>query len=419
MVASPPVSKSNPVAKSLVSGILSAVGCVALAFLVQYISGQFLSSYANGLVFQAATFVTLAVSLNIVNGITGQFSIGHYAFFQIGAYTTGALSLLFWKKFQGAANVPMQEDIWIVLMMFFGIITSAFAGWIVGLPSLRLRGDYLAIVTLGFGEIIRISAENFTFMGGATGTKIAPEKTVVWLAWLLAFAAIGLSRNLLKSVHGLAFLSVREDEIAATAMGVNITRTKVAAFVIGSAFAGAAGVLYAHQQTFISPDLFKMDGSFIVLTMVIFGGTGSITGSALAGASLFYLPEALRELPPVPFASLVGIVLGLIATIGALKRYSDQSHAKTSVKAATMIGIIVVGIVFMAILGKLLSFVPSISAHAPIQGSQLRLVVFAVTLIVLMLFRPQGVFAHHEFSWKWLRSVLARVLPKQKEGLSS
>lgn len=406
MAVSLPVPKVPSVGKNLLSGLATIIACILLAILIQFISTQFLSSYASGLVFQAATFVTLAVSLNIVNGITGQFSIGHYAFFQIGAYTTGALSLLFWTKYQGISLFSGNTEVWIIAMMLCGVVTAAIAGWIVGLPSLRLRGDYLAIVTLGFGEIIRISAENFPFMGGATGAKITPETTEIGLAWLLAFAAIGVSRNLLKSVHGLAFLSVREDEIAATAMGVNITRTKVWAFIIGSAFAGAAGVLYAHQQTFISPDMFKMDGSFIVLTMVIFGGTGSITGSALAGASLFYLPEMLRELPPVPFATLVGIVLGLILTIGALKRYSDTSYAKTSIKALTWCGIIAGGIVAMIGIGFLINMIPMAHDHAPIQGSQLRLVVFAGTLIILMLFRPQGVFAQHEFSWAWLWRVL-------------
>lgn len=405
MAISMPASKVPSVGQNLISGILTIVGCVLLAGIIQFVSTQFLSSYASGLVFQAATFITLAVSLNIINGITGQFSIGHYAFFQIGAYATGTVSLFFWPTYLAKGLFGGNVAVWIILMMGVGAIMAGIAGWIVGLPSLRLRGDYLAIVTLGFGEIIRIAAENFNTMGGATGQKVTPEATEIGLAWLLAFAVIGVSRNLLKSVHGLAFLSVREDEIAATAMGVNITRTKVWAFIIGSAFAGAAGVLYAHQQTFISPEMFKMDGSFIVLTMVIFGGTGSITGSALAGASLFYLPELLRELPPVPFATLVGIVIGLILTIGALKRYSDTSYAATKTKVLTWCGIIAGGLVLMFVIGLLINLIPMAHDHPPIQGSQLRLVVFAGTLIILMLFRPQGVFAQHEFSWAWLMRV--------------
>lgn len=393
--------------------LISIAICIALSAVIQMAANKFFSSYVAGLIFQVAIFVTLSVSLNMINGITGQFSIGHFAFFQIGAYTTGALSKGFYAAFMNSISktVPSHDVaivIWLLVMMGAGAIMAAIAGWIVGLPSLRLRGDYLAIVTLGFGEIIRIATENFKYMDGANGTNITPNVTSIWMIWLLAFATIGVSRNLLKSVHGLGFLSIREDEIAATAMGVNVTRLKVTAFILGSAFAGAAGVLYAHQQSFISPDLFTMENSFIVLTMVIFGGTGSITGSALAGAVLFLLPETLRDLPNIPFPVVIAIAFAILITIGSLKSFVDNFHGPKGKKALLGLAICGGGLVFIAIASVLLNLIPAIREHDPIRGANLRLVVFAITLVSLMLFRPQGVFAQHEFSWDWLFGLFRR-----------
>ena len=175
-----------------------------------------------------------------------------------------------------AATKPF---LWLTLSVFFGAITAGVAGFVVGLPSLRLRGDYLAVVTLGIGEIVTIIAKNQPVLGEAYGLS-APRIESVFLVSLLAITCIGVSRNLLKTAHGLAFLAVREDEIASAAMGVNLTKIKVTAFVIGSCFAGAAGALYAHTKGFVSPPDFSMDVSFLILTMEVLGGTGSITGTS-------------------------------------------------------------------------------------------------------------------------------------------
>jgi len=245
------------------------VGSIGLALgfslLVQMVAaGQ--SSFTQQLMVLAALAVTLAVSLNLINGITGQFSMGHAAFYQVGAYTSMLAGKVAYEKFHG----PVW--IWLLLMIVAGGIAAAVAGLVVGLPSLRLRGDYLAVVTLGFGEIVRIVVQNQPVLGSAGGAEVRPVESHLAITVMLAIICIAVCRNLLKTAHGLPFLSVREDEVASSAMGVNVTKTKVTAFVLGSMFAGAAGAIYANSLGAINPDLFKMDTSFIILTMVVLGG---------------------------------------------------------------------------------------------------------------------------------------------------
>ena len=230
--------------------ILSIAAAVAGCFALQGIaSGQ--NDYTQRLIILAGLYVTLAVSLNLINGITGQFSIGHAAFYQVGAYLAAFLS----GKYFASAHMPPL--VWLVLTMIAGALGAAVAGFVVGLPSLRLRGDYLAIVTLGFGEIIRIQVQNTPALGGSYGMNVQPKIVSIAFVWLLAVLCIAVCRNLLKTAHGLPFLAVREDEIASSAMGVNVTRVKVAAVILGSAFAGAAGALLASYEGFITPATFS------------------------------------------------------------------------------------------------------------------------------------------------------------------
>jgi len=193
-------------------------------------------------------------------------------------------------------------------------------GLVVGLPSLRLRGDYLAIVTLGFGEVIRIVILNIDELGGARGLSGIPnvlqsggiKHLPFFWTYLIVILVILVSRNLLSSVRGLTFLAVREDEIAADAMGVNTTKVKVTAFVIGAIFAGMAGAIFAPLNLVITPDTFNMDTSIIITTMVVLGGTGSITGSVLAAAFLTAMPEVLRgmqEYRLIIFSTLLIVVM--------------------------------------------------------------------------------------------------------------
>lgn len=207
--------------------MLAVLGCFALDGFVKSGSNPEL---LIRLVVLAGLYVTLSVSLNLINGITGQFSIGHAAFYMVGAYTSGYLSNNYASKI-GITGAPLM-----FILMVMGA-AGATLGLDVGLPSLRLRGDYLAVVTLGFGEIIRIITQNSQPLGGAYGMNVAPKFKFVWMVWLLAVVCIAVCRNLLKTAHGLPFLAVREDEIASSAMGVNVTGVKVTAFVVGSAFA--------------------------------------------------------------------------------------------------------------------------------------------------------------------------------------
>jgi len=230
--------------------------------------------------------VILAVSLNLVNGLTGQFSIGHAGFMAVGGYVSAVLLM------RGPQEDPYR--IFFVFAALAGATAAAVAGWIVGKPSLRLRGDYLAIVTLGFGEIIRVIIENTPFFGGAIGLSPIPHRADFAWIWGVAIATILIAKRLRDSTHGRAFLSVREDEVAAEAMGIDTTGYKVRAFVISAFFAGIAGALSGAFEGNLAPQSFTFVRSFEVVAMVVLGGMGSITGSTIAAAVLTLLPEYLR-----------------------------------------------------------------------------------------------------------------------------
>lgn len=363
-----------------------------------------MNAFIQRLFILAGLYVTLSVSLNLINGITGQFSIGHAAFYQVGAYATAVLA----RSYFQALHLPGWA--WLILAMLGGAIAAAIAGLVVGLPSLRLRGDYLAIVTLGFGEIINIIAKNQETLGKAYGMNVTPRFQYVWLVWMLAFLCIAVCRNLLKNVHGLSFLAVREDEIASSAMGVNVTSTKVIAFVLGSAFAGAAGALLAHNEGFISPQMFNMDVSFIILTMVVLGGTGSITGSVIAAVVLFYIPEKMRDLENIPMSAIVAAAIAIVITTVLIKKFVAGFHGSGKKKAWVIVGLLGGGVIIQIVTSLLLKGVPALTTI--VEGSKLRLVVFAVVLVILMLLRPQGIFAHHEFSWAWVKNLFHRKKPQ-------
>ncbi len=390
--------------------IASVVGAIAACFLIQVATQHvFHDEYGQRLVALAGLYVTLAVSLNLINGITGQFSIGHAAFYQVGAYFTGFLSIHYFEKYVHHVGGPM---VWLVLMMVLGALGACAAGFVVGLPSLRLRGDYLAIVTLGFGEILRIITQNQESLGGSYALADIPKIQSLWLVWLLAFICIAVCRNLLKTARGLTFVAVREDEVASSAMGVNVTKVKVTAFMVGSAFAGAAGALLAHWESLITPQTFAMDVSFIILTMVVLGGTGSITGSVVSAIFLSLLPEYLRTLKAPDGGSLyvsgavcVQWLVAIFAAVTVIRYISQRGEIPAAkrggLQAATVVGALIVG----KLLGVLLGPIKPLAA-IQIEAGQLRMVIFAVVLIAIMLIRPQGIFAHHEFSLTWLKKVL-------------
>lgn len=362
---------------------LGSIGVAVVGAILVGLIGHAMGTTAERLIGLAGLYITLAVSLNLINGITGQFSIGHAAFYQVGAYSAGAFAMYVAKT--QTYSIPLLLGSIVV-----GGIAAAIAGFVIGLPSLRLRGDYLAVVTLGFGEILRIIIQNTPELGKSYGMS-APALRSLPLIWLLAFLCIAVCRNLLKTTHGLTFLSVREDEVAASAMGVNVTKVKVASFVIGSAFAGMAGALLMHLEGFVTPTSFSMDLSFIVLTMVVLGGTGSITGSVLAAITLFLLPELLRDGPTVPLVAVIAVLVFLGIIVGMIKKLIDDhkfSYAALAPKAG-------IALVAAVVLGFGSSLLPALNG-VQVPSANLRMVIFPVVLIVMMLLRPQGIFGHRE-----------------------
>lgn len=254
--------------------------------------------------------IIMGVSLNVINGLTGQFSMGHAGFMAIGAYTSAALSFYFFSPLIGSLPVmtAAAQQFFFLISILAGGLIAACAGYLVGLPSLKLRGDYLGIVTLGFGEIIRVMILNVEFLGGARGFIGIPAwSNFFWIYFFVVVLIITCFR-MLKSYHGRALLSIREDEIAAESIGIPVTAYKVRAFIFSAFFAGISGGLFAHFLVYLNPSSFTFIKSFEAIIIVILGGMGSITGSIIAAIITTILPEALRplqELTKVDFRMVI------------------------------------------------------------------------------------------------------------------
>ncbi len=275
---------------------------LAIALLVSFAVSQFsdqLNDYYLDIFLTTGISIILAVSLNLVNGHTGQFSLGHAGFMAVGAYAAAIVSIQLGPQLQhifgsGGAGTGAA----FLLALLVGGVCAALCGWIVGVPSLRLRGDYLAIVTLGFNEIIRVILQNTkpdSVCGGALGLGGIPAHTSIFWAFGAAAVCIYVVTAMIQSTWGRGFLAVRDDEIAAGSMGINTTRYKVTAFVVGAFFAGIGGGLYAHQKGAINPEGFNFLKSVDVVVMVILGGMGSTVGVVLAAIVLTVLNEYLRD----------------------------------------------------------------------------------------------------------------------------
>jgi branched-chain amino acid transport system permease protein len=301
---------------------------------------ELIDAYTMRVVSDAFINIILAVSLNLVNGFTGLFSMGHAGFMAIGAYVSASITL---PLSMLVAPGSVEEVAVFVLALLVGALVASGIGFLVGLPSLRLRGDYLAVVTLGFGEIIRVLLLNIDAVGGARGlTGIAPMSNFGWLFSSVLVTLFVVSR-IVNSSHGRMLLAVREDEIAAQAMGVNATQTKVRVFVMGAFFAGLGGALYAHHLQYLNPQAFDFNRSFEFIIMVVLGGMGSISGSVFAAGVLTILKEVLRTLQEI-------------------------------------------------------------------TGVDLRMIVYALMLIVLMSLRPRGIFGNEEVLDIWRRFRARRAL---------
>lgn len=276
--------------------------------------------------------IILAVSLNLINGYTGQFSLGHAGFMAVGAYTAAVIT----NQFSGS-NLVLADFLFPAALLAGGL-AAAMTGLLVGIPSLRLRGDYLAIVTLGFGEIIRVVLENLDVVGGPRGYSVMHAWTNFFWTFGIAVVTIYVVLALVHSTYGRGFIAVQDDEIAAAAVGINPTKYKVTAFVVGAFFAGIAGGLYAHAKYFISPDGFGFMKSVEIVVMVILGGMGNTPGVILAAILLTLLPEGLRSL-------------------GDIQQ------------------------------------IPGIAMDHPLKWiKETRMIIYSLLLIVLMLTRPQGLF---------------------------
>lgn len=308
-----------------------------------------INPYYYDILIQIGINVILAVGLNLVNGYTGQFSLGHAGFMAVGAYAASWLTLRFGVALGTSAVATTTVY---VAMLAAGGAAAALAGLLVGLPSLRLKGDYLAIVTLGFNEIIKGVIQNAEPLGAQQGLGGMVQYTNFFWTFALAALAVYIVLSLVNSTYGRGFLAVRDDEIAAEAMGINTTKYKVLAFVIAAASAGVAGGLYAHFKQFIHPDGFSYLKSVDVVVMVILGGMGSTAGVACAAVLLTILPEALRS-----FAHSDALSSAIHALFGWLSPDGFES------------------------------------ANTLVRGFfENRMILYSLLLIVLMLTRPQGLF---------------------------
>ncbi len=307
-------------------------------FELLFATGVFNGYYAR-ILRQIGIFSIAAIGLNLILGFTGQFSLGHAAFMSIGAYVSAILTKNFHAPF--------------LLALLCGAVVAGILAALIGYPILKLTGDYLAICTLGFGEIVKVVIQNVDYVGGARGIAGISAKTTFTNVFFLLVVCFAIVKNLIHhSSKGRAILSVKEDEIAAQAMGINTTKFKIITFAIGCGMAGLAGGLYAHFNQFIDPQSFNFSKSFEIMTYVVLGGMGSLSGSIIGTSILIYLPEALRGLNSF------------------MKEY--------------------------------------------------RILIYAVLLIVMMLFRPKGILGNYEVTLSGIKRFAQRFVArvwkvKQKE----
>jgi branched-chain amino acid transport system permease protein len=285
----------------------AALGLAALALgfaLLEWVLPRWLNPYYLTILTRIGVAIVAAVSLQLVNGFTGQFSIGHAGFMAVGAYASAALSVYVGAALLAglseALSLPLARALYFPLPLLLGGLLAAAAGLLVGIPTLRLRGDYLAIATLGFGEIIRVVILNLDAVGGARGFSLQsgsgadPRYEDLGAIFVVVVVCVVVMARFAYSNAGLSLRAVREDETAAESVGIATTRVKVRVFVVSSFFAGVAGALFAHSEGYIHTNSFSFVRSFEIMVFVVLGGLGSITGAILAAAALTAAPELLR-----------------------------------------------------------------------------------------------------------------------------
>lgn len=273
-----------------------------------------ISPYWQLILDQALITIIGALGLSIIYGFNGQFSLGHAAFFGLGAYTGGYIS-----KAYGHGSL-----LWLAVALLLGMLVTGLVALLIGLPILRLRSDYLGIATLGFGIIVKVGMDNsnklLPLLGGATGMTGLSKVANFDLIFLLTILVILAVRNFIYSSYGRAVISIREDEIAADAMGIDTTRYKALAFVMGCALAGLAGALYAHRYPYLHPSILDFLKSFDFLLIVVLGGLGSMTGTIVTAFCWVFLLEGLRFVLGQQFIDFRGVIYALILIVTILLR---------------------------------------------------------------------------------------------------
>ena len=310
---------------------LVLLAALAVSFVVSLFSGR-INSYFLDVTILVGISIILAVSLNLINGHTGQFSLGHAGFMAVGAYSSAVVTVFLGPKILPSLHFNGATQLLFLAALLAGGLMAALAGLIVGAPSLRLKGDYLAIVTLGFGEIIKVVLQHVEKLGGARGLIGVPAYTTIFWTFAWAVVTVYVVQSLVNSTYGRGFLAVNDDEVAAEAMGINTTRYKISAFVVGSFFAGIAGGIYAHFRQFITPTGFDFSKSIEIVVMVILGGMGNTAGVIAAAILLTVLPETLRQVAEYRMIvySLLLIVLMLVRPQGLFNWRKFGRIAKTN-----------------------------------------------------------------------------------------
>ncbi|MDX2005647.1 MAG: branched-chain amino acid ABC transporter permease [Meiothermus sp.] len=378
--------------------------------------GMFIFGFANSFYFelaiQIAIYSAMALGLNIVVGQAGLLDLGYAAFFAIGAYTWAIFGSAQANQFIAGGGFPLN-GVWIYAFFFIAIITTAITGLLIGLPALRLRGDYLAVVTLGLGEVVRVVANNLNkpvnITNGALGITPVTRPPLGWFSdmlsgfgvpeqlhyqiffYLLVLIIIALivvvNINLNNSRYGRAWVAIREDEIAAKAMGVPMLQTKLIAFMTGAAFSGAMGVIFASQRTFVSPESFTLLASVVIMSYVVMGGMGSIQGVILGTTTLIILNlDILKNISGqlntwrqegLVISPLFTIVVAVLILLGLWL-------LRMPIYAKIAIGILA-GLILFRLTGYNLATLPS-----QLEPTKYERLIFGIILVLMMIFRPQG-----------------------------
>ncbi|PQV64874.1 amino acid/amide ABC transporter membrane protein 2, HAAT family [Abditibacterium utsteinense] len=363
----------------------AALGILALLWALDtFFSARINAFYYEEWILMAGVAAILAASLNLINGVTGQFSLGHAGFMAVGAYSSALFSKLV------GPQLVFSDSVVFGISILIGALAAALAGFLVGLPSLRLRGDYLAIATLGFGQIIVSVAQNLNIIGGATGLIGIPKWTNgVWVGALLVLCILSL-RNIGKSQLGREMRAIRDDEIAAEAAGINTTRVKVIAFVFSALWAGVAGALQAHLHQIAHPTDFGFVRSIEIVVMVVVGGLGSLTGSVCAAVLLTFLNQILRDVSGATYVSFGVIALAAFLSFDKYKQRPEKPKLWVAQWLCWPV-LSALGVALMLIFGADL-----VQKYI----GALRTVIYSIILIVMMLLRPQGLLGRAEWSWK-------------------